>query len=100
MASTTLPTPARCGGAWLGLGLGLGLGLEPNRNRNRNPNPSPSPSPNQATREKTMEAFRNGRFRVLVAPDVAARGLDMRVDLVIQTKPPVGRFSAKPEVEI
>tara|TARA_B100000795_G_scaffold266226_1_gene249088 strand:+ start:226 stop:630 length:405 start_codon:yes stop_codon:yes gene_type:complete len=46
-----------------------------------------------------MEAFRNGRFRVLIATDVAARGLDMRVDLVLQTKPPVGRFSAKPEVE-
>ena len=38
-----------------------------------------------------MEAFRNGRFRVLIATDVAARGLDMRVDLVIQSKPPVGR---------
>ena len=46
---------------------------------------------------------RQGRERVvestlLIATDVAARGLDMRVDLVVQTKPPVGRFSAKPEV--
>ena len=31
----------------------------------------------QAAREKTMAAFRNGRFRVLIATDVAARGLDM-----------------------
>lgn len=27
--------------------------------------------------------------QVLVATDVAARGLDMNVDLVVQTKPPV-----------
>ena len=54
----------------------------------------------QATREKTMEAFRNGRFRVLVATDVAARGLDMRVDLVIQSKPPIGRFSGKPPATV
>ena len=29
----------------------------------------------QASREKTMAAFRSGRFRVLIATDVAARGL-------------------------
>ena len=33
----------------------------------------------QAARTKTMDAFRQGRFRVLVATDVAARGLDMIV---------------------
>jgi hypothetical protein len=40
----------------------------------------------------------DGLPTLLIATDVAARGLDMRVDLVVQTKPPVGRFSAKPEV--
>ena len=40
----------------------------------------------------------DGSCTLLIATDVAARGLDMRVDLVVQTKPPVGHFSAKPEV--
>eukprot|EP01059_Diplonema_ambulator_P034388 TRINITY_DN766_c0_g1_i1.p1 TRINITY_DN766_c0_g1~~TRINITY_DN766_c0_g1_i1.p1 ORF type:complete len:685 (+),score=300.79 TRINITY_DN766_c0_g1_i1:69-2123(+) len=52
----------------------------------------------QACRETTLEAFRNGRFRVLVATDVAARGLDMRVDLVINSKVPESR-GGYPEVE-
>eukprot|EP00246_Nothoceros_aenigmaticus_P017832 TRINITY_DN8982_c0_g1_i1.p1 TRINITY_DN8982_c0_g1~~TRINITY_DN8982_c0_g1_i1.p1 ORF type:complete len:700 (+),score=170.49 TRINITY_DN8982_c0_g1_i1:213-2312(+) len=43
----------------------------------------------QAQREVTMQAFRNGKFQVLVATDVAARGLDVNdVQLVIQCEPP------------
>ena len=38
----------------------------------------------QATREKTMAAFRNGKLPVLIATDVASRGLDVDdVDAVI-----------------
>lgn len=37
----------------------------------------------QAQRERTLDGFRQGRFNVLVATDVAARGLDVpNVDLV------------------
>ena len=37
----------------------------------------------QSQRERTLAAFREGRFSVLVATDVAARGLDIpNVDLV------------------
>jgi ATP-dependent RNA helicase DDX21 len=37
----------------------------------------------QNQREKTLNAFREGNFSVLVATDVAARGLDIpNVDLV------------------
>lgn len=43
----------------------------------------------QNTRETTMEGFRCGRIRCLVATDVAARGIDVpAVDLVVQTRPP------------
>jgi ATP-dependent RNA helicase DDX21 len=43
----------------------------------------------QATREKTLADFRSGRFAVLVATDVAARGLDINnIVLVIQAEPP------------
>ena len=43
----------------------------------------------QRQREQTLRGFREGRFRVLVATDVAARGLDIpEVDLVVQCEPP------------
>ena len=46
-----------------------------------------------------MAAFRAGRFRVLIATDVAARGLDMVVELVVQSKPPVKRMSGREDTE-
>ena len=43
----------------------------------------------QSTREQTLQGFRSGKFNVLVATDVAARGLDIKnVELVIQVEPP------------
>ncbi|XP_078499327.1 nucleolar RNA helicase 2-like isoform X2 [Lissotriton helveticus] len=43
----------------------------------------------QKQREVTLKGFRNGSFEVLVATNVAARGLDIpEVDLVIQCSPP------------
>ncbi|XP_015672151.2 nucleolar RNA helicase 2 [Protobothrops mucrosquamatus] len=43
----------------------------------------------QKQREVTLKGFRNGAFEVLVATNVAARGLDIpEVDLVIQGSPP------------
>ncbi|XP_077420455.1 nucleolar RNA helicase 2 isoform X2 [Vanacampus margaritifer] len=43
----------------------------------------------QKQREMTLKGFRNGSFEVLVATNVAARGLDIpEVDLVVQCSPP------------
>jgi ATP-dependent RNA helicase DDX21 len=43
----------------------------------------------QQQRDATLNAFRQGAFNVLVATDVAARGIDIQdVDLVIQFDPP------------
>lgn len=43
----------------------------------------------QKQRDATLAAFRQGSFNVLVATDVAARGIDIQnVDLVIQFDPP------------
>ncbi|KAL1823221.1 hypothetical protein ACET3Z_009999 [Daucus carota] len=43
----------------------------------------------QAQRERTLAGFRNGQFNVLIATDVAARGLDVpNVDLVIHYELP------------
>lgn len=43
----------------------------------------------QGQRESTLAAYRDGKIRVLVATDVAARGLDIKdVDLILQTHPP------------
>ncbi|XP_065602355.1 nucleolar RNA helicase 2-like [Cyrtonyx montezumae] len=43
----------------------------------------------QKQREITLKGFRNGAFKVLVATNVAARGLDIpEVDLVVQSSPP------------
>jgi len=43
----------------------------------------------QNQREVTMKRFKDAKFRVLVATDVASRGLDIpNIDLVIQLEPP------------
>lgn len=44
----------------------------------------------QSQRERTLAAFRDGRATILVATDVAARGLDVPdVGMVVQTAPPI-----------
>ncbi|KAH9181405.1 hypothetical protein AeNC1_016619, partial [Aphanomyces euteiches] len=52
----------------------------------------------QGQRETTMQAFREGKLRLLIATDVAARGLDMDVDLVINSEPP-RKQSGRADVE-
>ncbi|KAB3523693.1 DEAD/DEAH box helicase [Corynebacterium zhongnanshanii] len=43
----------------------------------------------QSTREKTLAAFASGEAQVLVATDIAARGIDVKgVDLVVHIDPP------------
>ena len=43
----------------------------------------------QNTRQATIKQFREGQLEVLIATDVAARGLDIAgVDLVLHTAPP------------
>lgn len=43
----------------------------------------------QNQREVTLQRFKDKKFRVLVATDVASRGLDIpSVDLVVQVEPP------------
>ena len=53
----------------------------------------------QSQREITLKGFREGSFKVLVATNVAARGLDIpEVDLVIQSSPPqVGNEIISPQ---
>jgi len=44
----------------------------------------------QAQRDRALAAFRDGRVTILVATDVAARGIDVPdVALVVQTSPPI-----------
>ena len=43
----------------------------------------------QSQREITLKGFKEGKLRLLVATDVASRGLDIpHVDLIIQSEPP------------
>ncbi|GLI62640.1 hypothetical protein VaNZ11_005306 [Volvox africanus] len=43
----------------------------------------------QSMREQTLDGFRKGRFPVLIATDVAARGLDVNgIELVLMVDPP------------
>ena len=47
----------------------------------------------QKARETTLQKFRDGHFPVLVATDVAARGIDIEgVDLIVQYRLPQDWF--------
>lgn len=51
----------------------------------------------QAQRDVTINHFRKKQFQVLIATDVAARGIDVSdIDLVVQYRPPhdAGEFEA------
>lgn len=52
----------------------------------------------QLKRESTLAAYKSGNFRILICTDVAARGLDLSVELVINVKPPC-RMNGKTDVE-
>ena len=53
----------------------------------------------QAKRESTLQGYKNLNFRVLIATDVAARGLDLHVDLVINATVPTKNLSGNADVE-
>ena len=53
----------------------------------------------QDKREMVLKGFREGKYKVLITTDVAARGLDIpEVDLVIQCAPP--KVSNKPSTQL
>jgi ATP-dependent RNA helicase DDX21 len=53
----------------------------------------------QKQREISLKGFKDGAYKVLIATDVAARGLDMRVDLVLMVEPPKKAQSMRADVE-
>jgi ATP-dependent RNA helicase DDX21 len=53
----------------------------------------------QAKRESTLKAYQDKAFRVLIATDVAARGLDLAVELVINAKPPQKQLTFRADTE-
>jgi ATP-dependent RNA helicase DDX21 len=53
----------------------------------------------QAKRESTLKAYQEKAFRVLIATDVAARGLDLAVELVINAKPPQKQLTFRADTE-
>jgi len=53
----------------------------------------------QVKRESTLQGFKNLSFRVLIATDVAARGLDLNVELVINAQVPTKNLSGHADVE-